>query len=302
MATNLKSVNESVLSQNILKTLCYFDIFSYPLSEEELRSFLQTPALEPIILRAELVDLVAEQQIYRFGDWYQIRDDASWSDKRILLNQRADQFMPMARRMARFIGAFPFIRSVCVSGSLSKHCMAADGDIDFFMITAPGRLWLARTLLVVFKKVFLLNSHKYFCINYFIDEQHLEIEEKNLFTATECVTLLPMYCETPYQNFQSANHWAWQILPLYPLRASPELKQSSIFKKVAEWCLGGALGTWLDRRCMQWTVNYWRKKFKHLDPQAFDIALKSRSYVSKHHPLQYQDRVIKAYEERVRSS
>ncbi len=86
-------------------------------------------------------------------------------------------------------------------------------DLDFFIITAPNRLWIARTLLVLYKRVFLANSHKHFCVNYFIDEKHLEIEEKNLFTATELATVIPLYGSKQYENLQGVNSWLARILP-----------------------------------------------------------------------------------------
>ncbi|MEZ4965453.1 MAG: hypothetical protein R2791_09430 [Saprospiraceae bacterium] len=55
----------------------------------------------------------------------------------------------------------------------------------------------------------MLNSHKYFCVNYFVDTEHLEIEDKNLFTATETVTLLPLYGRDWYEGFYKALSWAW---------------------------------------------------------------------------------------------
>lgn len=179
--------------------------------------------------------------------------------------------------------------------------MSADSDIDFFLVTEPGRLWMARTLLVLFKKVFLINSHKYFCINYFVDTNHLEIEEKNLFTATEIVTLLPMYGREWYESFYHSNNWVHDYFPHFPPRANTEIprQRRGVFKKTAEWILGSRLFDWLDIRAMHVTVSYWRRKFRHFDDNTFDVALKSRRHVSKHHPLYFQKRVLKQYAQRL---
>jgi hypothetical protein len=203
--------------------------------------------------------------------------------------------------MARFIGAFPYIRGVFISGSLSKHCMSADSDIDFFIVTEPGRLWLARTLLVFFKKIFLFNSHKYFCVNYFVDAAHLEIEEKNLFTATETVTLLPMYGREQYESFVLANTWAHDFLPHSPQRPNDGTppQRRGFFKKTAEYLFNGWLGGWLDEQAMRLTVGHWRRKFRHFDDDTFDGAFKSRRHVSKHHPLYFQRSVLEQFERRL---
>ena len=288
----------------IVHTLLYFEIFTHPLTAEEVFQFSNCPEKTREEVFEKLQSLVNQGYIFQFGVFYQTQNDPTWAPRRLESNRRADKLLPIARRMAHLIGAFPFIRGVFVSGSLSKHCMRDDSDIDFFIITEPSRLWLARTLLVFFKKIFLLNSHKYFCVNYFVDTAHLEIEEKNLFTATETATLLPMYGREWYEAFYRANGWIRSFLPFSQPRPSENiLPQSKGFlKKTAEWLLNGRVGEWLDRSFMRFTVAYWRRKFGHLDQRTFDGAFKSRPYVSKHHPLYFQQRVLKQYSERVEKS
>ncbi len=285
----------------LLSALWYFEIFQHPLNGEELYRYANCPGLTPEAFTEKLEALVQEGLVFQFGVYYQTQDQPGWVPRRIDYNRRAEQFLPVARRIARLIGAFPFIRAVFVSGSLSKNCMAPDGDIDYFLITGPGRLWLARTLLVIFKKLFLFNSHKYFCVNYFIDTEHLEIEDKNLFTATETLTLLPLYGREWYERFAATNGWAKDFLPNHPWRPNETTLPHARgpFKKALEWILKGRLGAWLDARAMHLTVAYWRRKFKHFDEQTFDGALRSRRYVSKHHPLYFQQKVMRAYAERV---
>jgi len=288
----------------VLRALWYFEIFQHPLTAAELYAYSNCPGLAQEDFAEILETLVREGAVFQFGAWYQSQNNPAWAPRRLDYNRRAEQFLPIARRMARLIGAFPFIRAVLVSGSLSKNCMAPDGDIDYFLITEPGRLWLARTLLVIFKKLFLFNSHKYFCVNYFIDTEHLEIEDKNLFTATETVTLLPLYGRDCYERFTAANHWTKDYLPNFPQRPKDEAipHRYNTIKKASEWLLSGRIGAWLDTIAMRGTVAYWRRKFKHFDEHTFDGALRSRRYVSKHHPLYFQQKVMRAYAERVEQS
>lgn len=287
----------------LLNALWYFEIFQHPLTATELFEYANCPGETPAQLTEKLEELVQEGLIYQFGAYYQSQNNSDWAPRRLDFNRRADRYLPIARRMARLIGAFPFIRAVFVSGSLSKNCMAPDGDIDYFLITEPGRLWLARTLLVIFKKLFLFNSHKYFCVNYFIDTEHLEIEDKNLFTATETLTLLPLYGGEWYERFGPANGWVRYYLPNFPWRSAevPSQRPGPV-KKMVEWVLNGRLGAWLDAQAMRLTVSYWRRKFRHLDANTFDGALRSRRYVSKHHPLYFQQRVMNAYTARLKEA
>jgi hypothetical protein len=292
---------ECPVERGVLRTLLYFEIFSHPLTAEEVFLFSGCPGVSREEVSEKLRRLVRQGLVFQYGSFFQTAADPWWSVQRADCNRRADVLLPVARRMARFIGAFPYIRGVFVSGSMSKHSMRADSDIDFFLITEPGRLWLARTILALFKKIFFLNSHKYFCINYFVDTRHLEIEEKNLFTATEIVTLLPMYGREWYAAFCRSNAWAWEYYPGFPVRAAEHILPHSKgwIKRFFEAALDGKLGNWLDRNAMRLTVSFWKRKFRHFDHKKFEEAIKSRSYISKHHPLHFQEKVLRAFAKRL---
>lgn len=285
----------------VLGALTYFEIFEYPLTLEEIIRFSSVTAISTEQVKEAIAALITEGKVWQYGQFFQTQPQPGWSLQRLEKNRRADQMQAKALRMGRFIGHFPFIRAVFISGSMSKHCMSSDSDIDFFLITTPGRLWLARTILVVFKKIFLLNSHKYFCVNYFVDTEHLEIESQNLFTAMECVTLLPVSGAGWYQRFMEANEWARAAyFPNAALRHTtdvPETPYYSNLQKMLEWLFNNPLGTFLDTQSMKATGWFWKRKFKHFDEKRFDSALKSRKYVSKHHPLWFQEKVLNRYAE-----
>lgn len=287
----------STTGRAIRQVLLYFELFSYPLKAEEVWHYLPLPGIDYETVAQELRVMVLQGDIVENNGFYQICPDPEWVSRRQDLNRRAAGIMPIARRMARFIGAFPFVRAVFVSGSLSKNCMAADGDIDFFIVTSPGRLWFSRTLMVLFKKLFLFNSHKYFCINYFVDTDHLEIHEKNLYTSTETVTLVPMYGQEWCEKFVQSNSWAKAWLPHFPARPlySVPVSAPGFFKKTAEKIFSGRFGEWLDVKAMQTTTAYRRRKFRHIDSQIFESAFSSGRGHSKHHPLHFQGKTLKAY-------
>ncbi len=282
----------------VLQTLAYFAVFSHPLTGEEVFAYCSEESATEAEVLSSLEKLVGKGSVFQFGVFFQVQNDPSWAKNRLEYNRRATEIWPIAQRMACLIGKFPFVRGVFVSGSLSKHCMRPDSDVDFFVVTASGRLWLARTLLVLFKKIFLLNSHKYFCINYFVDVDHLEIEEKNRFTATESVALLPMWGRDLYDGFCRQNTWAWQYYPHFPYRSTEDVpvQERGLFKKGLEKLLAGKPGTWLDQKLQRVTVRFWKKKFRHLDSEQFELALKSRRGVSKHHPRHFQEKVLERFE------
>ncbi len=286
---------------SVIRTLIYYDVFNYPLSEQEILAISSLIPDEKHKL-GRIMDHLTEQGIvHKIDGYFSLSDDPSTVKARLRGNKKAERWMVKAERFSRIIAAFPYIRGISVSGSLSKGFLGEDPDIDYFIITAPNRLWLARTLLVAFKKVFLLNSYKYFCINYFIDSENLEIEEKNLFTATEIVTMIPMYGNGIKEDFFRSNRWIDEYYPNYSRRPIEMLtdRKKGFMKKVVERILDSHAGDWLDERFMRMTINHWRKKFGHRFPEEeFQLAFKSGRRISKHHPSNFQKRVMQEFNKR----
>lgn len=288
-------------SRHALKALLYFDIFSYPLTQNEIHRFMGSECDEQAL--SDTLDYLTEQGLtYRHGSYFSVSNEPDWVEKRERGNAAARQMMKTAYRFSRFISRFPYVRGVAISGSLSKGYLDDLGDIDYFIVTKPGRLWIARTLLIGFKKVFLLNSKKYFCVNYFVDTDHLEIPDKNIFTATELLTLIPVYDPNVHKAFLQQNLWAYGYLPNYtshmPDHVFPEKRYP--IKAAMEALLNGGLGERLDSWFMTRTMQRWKNKFEHFTSDYFDHALRSRKYVSKHHPQNFQLRVLNALSERVK--
>lgn len=288
------SVELSLVEAGVLKSLLYFDIFQYPLNAAELKALHPIKNSNSEDISLALNRLLENRRIHQHGEFFQLPEAPSYADRRKSGNQLAVQRMQRALQRSRLVAAFPFVKAVMISGSLSKNYMEAGSDIDFFIITAPGRLWVTRTLLIAFKKIFLFNSHKDFCLNYFIDTDHLEIEDKNIFTATEVAFLLPTHNPALYKAFRAANTWADAYYPNHGLRCLEQCAEveQGMFKRLGEWLLKGRLGEALDARFMRLTMGRWQKKFTHLEPSRFEVAMRSRKYVSKHHPSAFQDRVI----------
>jgi hypothetical protein len=205
--------------------------------------------------------------------------------------------MPKALKYGKFIAQFPFVETVCISGSLSKNYFDEKGDVDFFIITKPQRLWLCRSLLVGFKKVFLLNSRKYFCVNYFVGNDNLSIPDRNVFTATEIASLIPVNNLKGYTNFIKQNEWIYNHLPNFDLNnktSVPPIPETPI-KKVSEKLLSKQIGSFADKQLFKLTLHIWQKKFKHFNKSDFDLNMRSRKNVSKHHPSGFQQKVLSSW-------
>lgn len=284
---------------NIINTLIYFDVFSYPITLSELHQFIQNSQTDINSLEKNVTELCNKQLITKIDTYYGINNSKALVETRIKGNNNAQKHATKAFKNALLIGAFPYVRGVYISGSFSKGYMDESGDIDYFIITHPNRLWIARTLLILYKKIFLLNSRKYFCVNYFIDTDNLEIPDKNIFTATEVLTLIPGYNQSLFETFLNKNSWTTKHLPQKNAAInSQSINKNTWLKNGTEKLLNNKIGEWMDDVFMRITIAKWKRKFKHLEHTNFELALRSRKYVSKHHPQNFQWKVLKAIEEK----
>lgn len=284
------------LEASVLRTLAYFGVFGHPLKPEELLCYGDQAPTDAEGLAEALGSLKAQGLVEEHTGHWGLRGTRAAVARRMLSEARARARMPKALSMSRLIGRFPFVRGVFISGSMSKGCLAEDGDIDYFIITRAGRLWVARTLLVLYKRLVLFNSHRDFCVNYFIDEEHLAVEDRNRYTATEVVTLLPTYGNGVAAEFFRHNAWAYAMLPGMQAPASSLAdRRGDRLKQRLERLLGGRSGRWLEQWCMRTTHARQRRRFGHMDAAAFDLAFRTRPYVSKHHPRNFQHNVMEAY-------
>lgn len=170
--------NLSPLEKSIIRNLIYYHIFKHPLTLEELVNFSNDVTANISNISVCLDNLIRTKLIFNSGKHFSISDDESNFKKRKTGGEKADSLMNKAMRNGNFIAKFPYVRAVFLSGSISKGYMGENADIDYFVVTKPNRLWVARSMLMLYKKLFLFNSHRFFCINYFISSDYLEVEEK----------------------------------------------------------------------------------------------------------------------------
>ena len=288
--------------RNILATLAYFDLFNYPLTMEEV--FLYLPAKSDYNEFGYAIrGLVIDRMIYQFDKFYTLKNDYFLVDSRLKGNVKAAELISIAKRVSKLMIRFPYVRGIAISGSLSKNFADEKSDIDLFIITAKNRLWIARTLMHCFKKLtFLVNKQHYFCMNYYIDEQELQIREKNTYTAIEVATLMPLHGDAVFEQFYLANAWTREYLPNKCLRlTTAEVEKRSLLKKFIEVLFNNGLGSVLDTLLMNITASRWLKKkqAKKLNMHGIVMGLDAGKHYAKPDPKNFQHKLIVRYQTKV---
>lgn len=205
----------------ILSTLCYADIFDYPLSLDEMWKFLIG---EKKVSRQTLQDVCQKiPQVRKRDEWYFLAGREVVITKRQKREAISKSKLQLARKIASYIKLLPTVQFIGISGGLAVGNTEEYDDIDFFIITSTNTVWITRFLLIVFLMLLGKRRSRHvphtadkICLNMFMDEQHLLLpkEKQNLYVAHEVVQVLPLIDRNnTYTKFLAANAWVEQFLP-----------------------------------------------------------------------------------------
>jgi len=280
----------STQQKEILKVLNYYHVFKHPLRADEIHKFINIK-LNLESLKEILNNLITNKEVYLVKGYYCLYNDPILVENRIKGEIKAGKLLVKAKRIGRLISFFPFVRFVGISGSLSKGFADEKTDFDYFIITKTGRLWICRTILHLFKKFsFLFNLQKCFCMNYFIDESSMELEDENIYVMYEMATMIPVYNQVCYDKFINSNKWVTQKLPQFDYNLTGIYNHKSIFKSLLENCFRIFPLNALNSLLMKITNYKWKRKWKKANypNEDYELAFRTRINISKNHPKNYQ--------------
>lgn len=198
----------------VLSTLCYHDLFDYPLTIKELHRFL-------IGKKVSLKKL--KPKIKSFNGFHFLPG----RKKIIALRQKREkisqQKLTIARQVSRWLRLIPTIKLIAVTGAVAVNNAKKKDDIDLLIITAANRLWLTRFFSLLLseilgrrRKIRDIDTADKICFNIWLDENHLALPKlkRNLFTAHEiCQMQVIQQKNNLYQKFLNANQWSAEFLP-----------------------------------------------------------------------------------------
>jgi hypothetical protein len=283
----------------ILHTLLYADIFDYPLTPAEIHHFLIDAATS-----REAVDHALENSTWLrarvaiHGGYVTLPGRQALATLRDERRRSSERLWAAARRWGAVLGCLPFVRMVAVTGALAVDNAPPGDDIDFLIVTAPGRVWLARGLAVMAVRAARMFGAG-LCPNYVLAETALEQQRRDLFIAHDLAQMVPLVGCRVYGQMRAANAWASQYLPqaTAPLRDEPEQALPGWGRSLQRWgeaLLGGGLGDGLER----WEQTRKLRKFAPAAGQAGSAAELDANHVKGHfddngHPIlrKFRERV-----------
>jgi hypothetical protein len=297
-----EKVDITKMHKAILQTVLYFDIFKYPLKENEIVENCNK-GFDGAELKRSLNELVTLGYLKQVKEFFM----PHWADidnveRREKGNNSAAHMMKEVQARSKKVARFPFIKGLCISGSLSKNYFDAKSDIDFFVITKANRLWLCRTLFVLYYKLLPERKKKFYCLNYFISEADLRIEDQNIFVATELAYLIPTFNHEVYSQLLEQNSWYKHWFSNKPQDQGKDCinNRSGFLKKLIEAFFAGGVGDWADEYLFKKTARHWWKLYGHVGKDTFEVQFRSRKHVAKRHDKGYQEKVLKALDQKIK--
>lgn len=250
-------LNISPLEHAILATLAYSDIFDHPLTLDELHRYLIVFASRDQISECaiSMIESACKDGYYFLGDRPEIVDIR----KRREANSR--KAFDRAMFYGRILGRLPFIRMVALTGSLAMLNLSKNRDMDYMLVTRPGRVWTARAFALLLGRLARLFGDV-ICPNVIVSENALEWNANNLYAAREFAQMIPISGLDVFNRLRLANLWVKDILPNFDLDSGSELSkekmQPSASQKLIEFLLVGKLGDIFEA----WEMNRKIARFK----------------------------------------
>ncbi len=286
------------LDNAILATVAYGDVFDFPLTAEEIHRFLigRRASLARVVQSLNESPTLAAA-LSCTGPYICLAGREGTGAVRARRRAVAARAWPRALRYGRAIARLPYVRMVAVTGSLAMDNTDEAADLDFLIVTRPGRLWLARACVILLVRRAARASDR-ICPNYFLSERALALEEQNLFTAHELAQMVTLHGAGVYAAMWRANPWVARFLP----NAAGHLAAGTITEERPSWTKGAAEallsappGSWAEGWEMRRKLARFGERAAWHPEACFD-ADRCKGHFDDH-----GGRILRAYAERLRA-
>lgn len=250
-----------MLSQQILKTLQYFDIQDHPLTLLEIKKYMLDEGGGKALDKSDAAGLSAilncldnelagnVQNKYGF---YFLSGRESIAESRWKNNFYSVPRLKKAKRILPLVRFVPFIAAIALTGSEARGNSKEGSDIDLLVLTETNRIWLGRLFLTAFFQILGMRRHgnkiaDRFCLNHYVRAGKVLDADKNIYTAVEYVSLIPFYGGKSVYDFQMKNiDWIKNYLA-EPIIIKFDAPKKSGFARFMEIMFANFAGDALER-------------------------------------------------------
>lgn len=308
----------SNLLKSVLSVLSFYEIFEYPLTEDEIWQNLlfykedENLALyERKDLASILQDLVDRQVIFQRNALYGIfplNEDLFYLDKRRSFYLHYYLKLKKAKRWAKRLACFPGVRMVALVNSVAMKMPKADSDLDFFIITDKKSLWISRFIITSFLKLFglrpnFVDDNDTICTSFWLSEAQLNLagiksRYFDVYLFNWLYNIIPLYdAANYYEKLQKANQWKKRFLAMgQDVAYGPLLQKLSwparLVKSFGEFIF---LRKFWHRFLKKWQMQHFPENIKKMMNQ--DSRVMVNDYVLKFHTVDNREKYWEKYKE-----
>ncbi len=254
------------IEKAVVKTLSYFSLFHYPLTGEELFSYLWQPG-------AVSYDEFKMWLLHYHGSAFTQADGfyfLSGYAPDVWIRQSAVAYTEQKIRRALFgsklIRWIPGLRAIFVCNSVAMSIATMGSDIDVFIVTSPGRTWWVRLLVTLILSVARLRRHgnhitDRLCLSFYSDMDHLNMASvalgaDDIYLAYWLVQLVPVWDpEGIAVQIVQENEWMHSLVP----NAVQVHSSQPIVHSVKARLLSGRVGSWLEKAAKKIQLRHIKK-------------------------------------------
>lgn len=285
------SIPHNNLRKRIFSTLAYFDIFDFPLTEDEIIRFLHTS--QKLVKKNLENDLknISSKKMKNLIVYFLPK-----KEKNIEKRKEREAFsatkIEKVKKILNFLGFIPTVAYIGISGSLAMKNGDEDSDIDLFIIAFHHSVWTTRfitwvALLILGKRRKRNTSGKNdICLNMIMDRNNLlfSYARQDIYTAHEIVQVLPIVNKyKTYELFLQKNKWVLH----YMANSFEEKKQED------------ELPMWLEiflfiliplEKILENIQIWYMKQHKTIEQTTSDFIA--------FHPIDYRGTIVKEFQKR----
>lgn len=273
-------MDDQALKKNIIFTIVYYNVLDFPLTTFEVwQNLISVSGKKNMTslneVRKVLTEVKNEDKVDFHDGFWMLKGRKELIKNRIKKQKNSIRKIKKLRFYSRLLTLLPYVRGIFLTGTLAMGKTSPQSDWDVLIILKEDRIWIGRFWVTIFLQ--LIGKRRYgnkiedrFCLNHFLTENGLILEEQNEFSANEAMFSFPIFGEKLHQKFLQINRqWINIYKPDYQTGeiASSFLIKDTRFSRNIRYLKEGflellGLGNYLNQLCKKTMVEKIKKNPK----------------------------------------
>ena len=291
----------------IVETIAFFDLFDFPLTKNEIVKYLQKKATYLDVSR-NLDVLCLGGIVGNNGSLYFLSGKEKSIEERKKRYNYSDRKFKIALRIGKYFRYIPWIQLICVANIIGRDNLRDGGDIDLFIVSDKGRLWLTRFFCVLIAKTLNVRPQKEdtrdkICLSFFVSEDSMNLEEvrgskDDLYFSYWFLNLASIYSQgNTFFKLMEENKKIIEQFPNYFVQKISEKREiksfnNNFYNKNWELLFGG-----LEQQIKKFQLKIIPKNLLNLIPEKKGVIISDK--IIKLHLNDRRDEFLKKYNENI---